>query len=1549
MTITRNYPPSAVAVIGMAGRFPDAPDVRSFWRNLTNGVESLTPLSDDELAAVGIPASQLADPNYVKKASPMDGPHDFDASFFGVNAREAELIDPQQRVFLECAWEAIEDAGYIPDDYPGVVSVYGGSSYNTYLLTHLASNPDVLSSVGSYATMVANDKDYISTRTAYKLNLRGGSVTVQTACSTTLVAAQMAWQSLLDYQCDLAIAGGISIWHPLNVGYLYNEGMIFSPDGHVRPFDANAKGIRIGAGGGVVVLKRLEDAIADRDPIRAVILGAAINNDGSDKMGFSAPSIDGQAEVIAMAQARAEVDPETITYVEAHGTATPLGDPIEVAALTHVFRAGTSKREYCGLGSVKSNIGHLDVAAGVAGLIKTVLSLEHGMLPPSLNFEKPNPQIDFTDSPFYVNHKLTEWRTNGEPRRAGVSSFGIGGTNAHAVLEEAPPRGESVSNRPAQLLVLSARSSSALDQAAGNLATRLEEEPDLNLADVAYTLQVGRKRFDHRRAIVCHDTSEAIAELGRQGSASRARRNEEAPPVAFLFSGQGSQYAGMARHLYQADPTFREVLDQCTDILSPIVGRDMSSLILTPAAEGETSDLNQTRFAQPALFAVEYALARTWMAWGVKPAAMLGHSIGEYVAACLSGVLSLEDALKLVAERGRVMQEMPPGQMIAVPLPESDVLPLLNEALTVAAVNAPQLCVVAGPAGAIAEFEKLLSSQGIQGRILHTSHAFHSAMMDPALPEFLKALDGVTLNAPGIPFISNRTGTWATAGDVTRPSYWAEHLRHSVRFAEGVEELAKAEGMILLEVGPGKALATLVRQALGNSGHEVLASLPHPLDTKPDLDIMYHSLGRLWMAGVNVDWQGVHRDEVLYRVSLPTYPFERQRYSLPLRFGGAQAVLSPALSMDGIEGEVSMAGTPARLTKRSDIGSWFYAPSWKRLPAPEYSSLETVTQNGAWLLFVDDSGVGMRMAQQIAADQGICFTVHAGEAFGVEGNRYTVRPGDRSDYDRVISDLVDRGVVLGRIVHMWGLGDDVPELDAILEREYFSVIALLQSLVEHGVSQRISLTLMATGLHRVIGDEPLVPERGVLLGPAAVINREFHNIWPQTLDVRLSEVDDDMIETLIADTSYVSTVDNAAYRSGYKWSESFEHVTLPVATDVPHRLRKNGVYVITGGLGGLGLAVARFLARTVQARLVLIGRTPLPARDTWDAWLESHDASDATSLRIQAVREIESAGGEVLAESADVTDEASMERVAAEARARFGNIHGVFHIAGIPGGSSIALHERKHTQDVFASKIVGTTVIDKVFRKPGLDILVLFSSVNTKLGYGGTVDYSAANGFLDRYGQARNNRESPILTINWDGWQDVGMMTQFFSAEELQEAMLVEEGIEALNRILNASIPEVIVYTRDLLESVVRARRGEGSHEVQELPKGSTVGDAVRASEDNVTEVEDSHHKRPDLSQEYVAPETDQEHTIVQLWEDLLGIKGIGIDDNFFELGGHSLIATGLMARIQQQSGVRLPLRTIFEAPTARTLAERVTALTLATQTTPPLVEADSGREEFEL
>ncbi|HEV8580107.1 MAG TPA: amino acid adenylation domain-containing protein [Thermoanaerobaculia bacterium] len=886
-----------IAIVGMAGRFPGADSVDELWRNVREGVESISFFSREELLAAGIPQELISDPSYVRAKGVLRDVDRFDAPFFGYSPREAEILDPQHRHFLECAWEALESAGYDPEAYSGAIGVFAGVGRNSYFVSNLLANEERLQAAGLAPAILGNEKDFVPTRVSYKLNLRGPSVLVQTACSTSLVAAHFACRSLLDDECDMALAGGVTIPVPHQGGYVYDEGGIFSPDGHCRAFDAAARGTVPGSGVAIVVLKRLADALADGDFIHAVLKASAINNDGSLKVGYTAPSPEGQARVIRDALRRAGVAAGSVSYVETHGTGTALGDVIEIEALKEVFRSQTPEAGFCALGSLKANVGHMDTAAGAGGLIKAAMALRHGEIPPSLHFRTANPKLGLDGSPFFVNDRLRPWPETGGPRRASVSSFGIGGTNAHAVLEEAPrpqPAGES---RPWQVLTLSARTEGAVARAAERLASHLEGRPEIDLADAAYTLHVGRRAFDRRVAVVCRDRADAAAALRRIAGAVRTASAD--PEVVFLFPGSGAQHVHMGRDLYRSEAVFRETIDRAAGLLAPLLGHDLRRLL--HPAEGEEAAaaalLERASIAMPAVFVLSHALANLWISWGVRPHAMAGHSLGEYVAACLAGVFSFEDALHLVSLRGRLLDGLPEGSTLSVPLSEAEIEPLLGSELSVAAVNTPEVTVVSGPAAAVRDLELALAARGVEARRIHIAAAMHSQLVEPILDEFRQAVEKVVLQPPQMPYVSTVTGTWITAAEATDPGYWAAHLRRTVRFADAVVELLRTPRRIVLEVGPGRTLASLVRQQVApEQAARVFASQPHPSERRSDLAAALETLGALWCVGVRPDWQAFDAGERRRRVPLPTYPFEDLRYWIePVREGGAPVRLAATL------------------------------------------------------------------------------------------------------------------------------------------------------------------------------------------------------------------------------------------------------------------------------------------------------------------------------------------------------------------------------------------------------------------------------------------------------------------------------------------------------------------------------------------------------------------------------------------------------------------------------------------------------------------------------
>jgi amino acid adenylation domain-containing protein len=872
-----------IAIIGMAGKFPGVENIYEYWEQIKQGKTLLTRFSKEELLANGLSEELLDDSNFVPVSGIIKSAEFFDSSFFGFTPREADLTDPQHRKFLEVCYEALENSSTSPDKYKGKIGVFAGCSMNNYLLKNLLQYPDLLKSIGEMQTIVNNDKDFLTTKVSYKLNLTGPSFDIQTGCSTSLVAIHVACQNLLNYQCDIALGGGVHLMNPRNEGYMFTPGSIESPDGTCRPFDKDAQGTIFSEGLGVVVLKRLEDAVADKDEIWAVIKSSALNNDGSVKVGYLAPSIDGQAEVISLAQKYAEIDPRTIAYIETHGTGTNLGDPIEIKALSNVFRESTNERNFCAIGSVKGNIGHCDAAAGVAGLIKTVMALKYKILPPSINFEKPNPELFLDESPFYVNTKLQEWESSGYPRRAAVSSFGFGGTNAHCILEEWNSEIPEPSNKEMHLLPLSAKSPEALNRMIENLEKFLEDSSN-EIGDIAYTLQNGRNDYSNRALIYGKDVRSISQNLKIEGNYITGKLKWNNPGIVFMFTGQGSQYINMGKGLYDSFELFRNIVDEAHNILSSKFHIQLKTLLFNnPEDETIRSKVNLTSNTQPLLFVIQYATACLLTDFGIYPDALIGHSIGELTAATLSGVFTFEDALIIVASRGKIMQEQIPGSMLSVNLSAEKLGPLLTENIEISLQNAPNYCVVSGEEKDIIGFESKIKSidPSIHTTILKTSHAFHSRLMEPALEPFKEVFKTVHLGKPEIPFISNVTGKWITDSEAINMDYWARHIRSTVQFSKGINQLlTDNKQLIFLEVGPGNSLSVLLSQFEGMKNAKAISTIRHPMVQKDDVDIFMQAIADFWTSGGTIRWDELFDGEHRNKVALPTYPFEKKRHWL---------------------------------------------------------------------------------------------------------------------------------------------------------------------------------------------------------------------------------------------------------------------------------------------------------------------------------------------------------------------------------------------------------------------------------------------------------------------------------------------------------------------------------------------------------------------------------------------------------------------------------------------------------------------------------------------
>jgi len=1553
-----------IAVVGMAGRFPGAGDVGTFWQNLCDGMESISFFSEEELLASGVDAAHIADPNYVPARPVLDDVTGFDAGFFGLSPRMAALTDPQQRLFLEVCWEALEQSGYAAPEHRSRVGVYGGANLSTYLL-QMPEEALLGGDVSTYEIIMGNDKDALTTTVSYLFDLHGPSMAVQTFCSTSLVATHLAMQSLRNGECELALAGGVSIRVPDKIGHLYGPGGMETPDGHVRTFDAKAGGSLFGDGAAVVALKRLPDAIRDGDHIWSVIRGSAINNDGALKVGYTAPSVVGQARVIADAMADAGVTGEDISYIEAHGTATELGDPIELAALARAF-GETAENQYCPIGSVKTNIGHLDRAAGVTGLIKTSLALRDAVIPASLHYTTPNPEIDFENSPFYVNTVLSPWQTrDGRQPMAGINSLGMGGTNVHVVVEQAPVR--EVSGRAGdrsrryQVLTVSARTATAADQSCSRLAAHLDSAPDTRLADVAYTLQVGRKTFEHRRTLIATGTAEAAAALAGQNpdlpvlsrvDAVRGRH------VALLFTGVGEQYPGMVAELYRREPVFRAALEECLSLLQEALP-DTDLVDLLAGARGSVSglaallgrgaatedpradELERTEVVQPALFAVEYALARTLMTWGVQPGLMLGYSLGEYVAACLAGVLSLPDALALVCYRARLIATVQPGAMLAVSLPAEDLqarFAMADKELDIAALNGPQVTVVAGPVPAVTAFTAELRRAEVPCRALGTTHAFHSRMLSPIAEQLTRWVrDNITLNAPQLPYLSNVTGDYADADLVCDPGYWARHMCQPVQFAAAMQTLLADPELAVVEIGPGQSLGALVRSG-GASPEQwplILSMLPAGSESRPDDAALADCLARLWLLGVDLDWltysnrhpgaRVLDRSTLPGRVPLPTYPFQRQRYWIEGSRRGApdaQPPQTPQTSQALPQVTAADTGvtfeTIAALEKMPEE-QWLHLPVWRQTAAPAAAA----QTSRSWLVYTRDGlADDVVAALRSALPDGTALSiVRSGDGFATEEDGYTVRPGSVEDTLALLRELRSAGRPLERVVHLWAL-QSVPE-EVVVAEGLHTLVALARAAGELGMDSW-SLDVVVSGTQQVLPEDVSRPHAAMLAGPCRVIPLEYPNVTSRLIDLDAA-ADRGAAAGVVAELRRPLADALVALRHGRRWLPEYEAMcSAEVAPEAV--LRKGGVYLITGGLGGIALAMANRLARNCRAKLVLLARHGLPPRDTWPDLLAGKSidpGAEQTRRRIAEVSALLELGAEVEVVTGDVSSADDVRRACELAQQRFGGLHGVLHVAGVPAMGLMQFKDPSELDQVLAPKVGGALAITEALRmgKPDeieLDFLVFFSSITSTTGGGpGQVDYCAGNAFLDSYAYQLADTGRKVLSINWGEWTwnawEAGLtgyadaLQDFFRQNRVRVGIGFEDGWRCLLRALDCGEPRVVVSTQDFSTMV----RYSSQFTV------AAVSSPVLAQDGG------ARHPRPELVTSYQEPAGSVEADIAAIWCESLQLERVGAQDNFFELGGNSLLGVSIVASLRAKfAPVELPPHILYEAPTVAALGK---------------------------
>jgi acyl transferase domain-containing protein/acyl carrier protein len=1454
----------------MAGRFPGASSIDELWRLIIEGREGITRFTEEQLVHAGVPRDIATDEAYVPVRGVLDEAEDFDASFFGMSPRESELTDPQQRVFLEAAWHAVEDAGYDAERIDVPVGVFAGAGLPSYWFALQTGAAGTIDPIEELQLLIGNDKDYLAPRASYKLDFHGPSITVQTACSTSLVAVHMACQSLLLGECDMALAGGVAVRIPQLRGYLYQQGGTTSSDGHCRAFDADASGMVPGNGVGVVVLKRVRDAIQDGDAIRAVIRGSAVNNDGSRKTGFTAPSVDQQASVIAEALAVAGLDAGDVGLVETHGTGTRLGDPIEVAALASAFGTGLTDRS-CAIGSVKTNVGHLDAAAGITGLIKATLAVLRGVLPPSLNFSRPNPDLGLEGTPFFVNTSAQAW-PEGRPRVAAVTSLGVGGTNAHVVLEQPPSLPATVPMEEdagkAQILAVSARTHAALDAATTRLADHLSSHPEIALGDVAFTLAAGRRKFEHRRAIVAASTADAVD--GLRDHRSWVTSTAVSPHTILMFPGAGGQYPNMAGRLMDADPKFRATIEGYVALAREHVGPAIDFIVACPDSDAEVAEaaLRRTPVAFASAFIMGYAIGRRLLELNVEPAALVGHSVGEYVAACLAEAMEVEDAIQLVSLRGALLETLPASGMLQVSLAAETLAALLPETLEIAAFNGDTSCVVGGPSDALSELEMSLRIRGIEANRVAMSAASHTSMVTDILPQFEAAVGNVRLSQPTLPWVSTATGEWVDPALVARPQHWIDHFRRPVQFRQALHTALAAgapkRDRLLVEAGPGNTLAALVRRDIAAaSGATVLSVLPHRRDGRDRYAAYLASIARLWTHGVAVDYAATTGCAAYRRVPLPGYPFERKRSSLVAAQGTARG-----------EGLREAKSTEA-LAKRGAPDNWLHVPSWRQslVADVEISNASAVR----WLVLVDDSSWGGAFAAALS-----------GADVTVVGRR-----GPDDDADEVAHWLGAPTTTRSAVVVVGVAAEDA-------ELRMRCMLALAKVVEQAAAAAPVDLTFVTRQAFDVLGGEATVPDGAVAVGAALVLPQEAVGVRCRVFDVTVEDDPKRVSELLRREIGTDQHEPLVAARRGRRWVVRYDQVMVP--TPIESALpTAPGACVVTGGTRGVGLAIAEHVAVTAGLKLVLISRSPMPDPSTDEESAERASALARIRGRTEAFVAV-----------ADVSDRAALTSALARARQEVGPIRMVVHAAGMERDGPIAAKDAEEAVMVMRSKVAGVKHLVELTADDPVSLYLSCSSINSVLGGYGKMDIVSANAFLDSFAATHGRSGRRHLTVSWDTWREVGMavrhsgrMARSRREELLAKAMSVREGLEVLDRAAALDAPHVVVFTANLEAALERNRRflKEAAPALSTFAAGTDGTGPPAARSANTTSVKAQ---------------------LATIWAELLGVPGVGDDEDFFDLGGDSVVAIRVRARAADLFSVDLPLRTIFENPTVSQLANAV-------------------------
>lgn len=1493
---------NSIAIIGIACRFPEAKNYQEYWELILDKKNAISFFTEEELLEAGVPAELFQNKGYVPARGILNDIDKFDANFFNINPADAKLMDPQHRIFLEQSWSAIEDAGYVPDEYPGRISVFAGMNDSSYLQNNILKDQQTQKNFDQQQILLATSSHYLATKVSYNLGLSGPSVTVNTACSTGLVAINLAVENLKKHKSDMAIAGAINITVPQKSGYLYQELGIFSPDGHCNVFADNAKGTVISNGCGVVILKRLSDALRDSDNIIAVIKGSAINNDGATKSGFTSPSIEGQARCIQDAIQTANIDPTTVEFIEAHGTGTLVGDPIEVAALSKGYQFDKhNKAEYCALGSVKANIGHTDTASGMAGLIKASLAVYHKTLPANINCIKDNHQINFAKSPFYVSQENKHWQTQHTLRTAGVNSLGFGGTNAHLILQEPPENVATTVSKSANIFLVSAKVTSSFNQAVTNikqhlLAIKDNDSDEKLLADSAYTSQIGRQHFQERLAITYTGYDQLLEilnspeEIAKRFASTSKNKHRK---IVFGFVGQGSQYTSMAYDIYIQQPTFRKIVDECFELITKEIKIDLKKILFPTAKTYRQANvvLTKTENAQPCIFVIEYALAKLLISLGIKPTGMIGHSLGEYVAAAVAEVLSIEDAIKLIIARSKLMASTKPGAMLAIPMSAEEIQPYLCGSVGIAAQNAPNLSVVSG---SIESTEKLLKkinpildSKNLKYQRLHTSHAFHSQYMDPILDEFLDAIKGIRFNKPKIPYISNISGNWITEGDIQSKKYWAKHMRNAVLFSDGIANLNLNSDDIFIEIGPGSTLSQLILQHKSPKP-EILNTVPHYVNSNENsYQFILNTIAKLWILDVKINWQELYQNEIRRRIKLPTYPFAKQTHWIH--------------------------PTAKQASQQTHGGT--FVPTWQRQTILNSQPNSAQECEFTWLIFGNDVKTNQLLQKQLTN----AYQISLSDSFtNSSPQEFTINPRVKKHFVKLLKQIKIQGNTL-KIVHSNLLATDL-DIDTTLYHGPFCLLYLTQAFAEVYPDKSLHTLILTQNLYNVIGYENIEPYKASILGPCKVIPQEHVNIKMKLLDVEAKHIPALNLVNEASDFSKTCFKDEVALRAKFRWVQKLQASNLQ-QTAINKRLKQNATYIITGGLGGLGLTIAEYLATNYKANIVLISRNKTLDEDMWQDFLEDpKNAQHADYTKISKLFNIKTYAQSLSIQNISVTDRQEVAKTIREIKHKHEQINGVIHAAGIAGKGVFELKSLDEYSKVLAPKLLGTENLLNALVNEKLDFFALFSSTTAITGFPGQIDYCSANRILDAYvhkAATTFTHDVFCTTINWQAWREVGMAADSESmliALDETNSIAPEYGCELFNKIINGDEPQVIISSADL-----------NYYD----PKNLSLAPQIQT-----VKLTNNNH------------EQQMSHTIqglLDIWRNILGISKIAIDDDFYELGGNSLLAISLIAKIRARFNINIPSTTLFKERTISALAKTIESYKHEAMDITPLVLLKKG------